>query len=129
MPKEAALETRIVTIYNSPSCLIVLSATFKSAALSALGMAVAKTLELLDRVVLLAQRAVAVELDVLDRVGQLVLLRDAVDLDEGRLHGVVDGHERLHPALRGDRGSEARSRRVRRAAFADAGAAPCRILR
>ncbi|CAH0370034.1 unnamed protein product, partial [Pelagomonas calceolata] len=33
----------IITIYNSPSCLIVLSATFKSAALSALGMAVAKT--------------------------------------------------------------------------------------
>ena len=36
-------ERCIVTVYNSPSCLIVLSATFKSAALSALGMAVAKT--------------------------------------------------------------------------------------
>ena len=36
-------ERCIITIYNSPSCLIVLSATFNSAALSALGMAVAKT--------------------------------------------------------------------------------------
>ena len=32
-----------VTTYSSPSCLIVLSATFRSAALSAWGMAAAKT--------------------------------------------------------------------------------------